>query len=70
MGKGCHFNIEEALNQSFQNPKAVNKLIVAIPGRDNGKQIWKKIRVSLAPIDPSGFKDSFGNGPFKEGPPR
>ena len=37
------------MNQSFQNPKAVNKLMVAIPGRDNGKQIWKKIRVSLAP---------------------
>ena len=42
-------DIEEGVEPVIPEPKAVNKLMVAIPGRDNGKQIWKKIRVSLAP---------------------
>ena len=40
---------------SFQNPKAVNKPIVAIAGKDNGSTILNAIMPSLAP---SIFADS------------
>ncbi len=52
------------MNQSFQNPKAVNKLIVAIPVVERQWQAdLKKIRVSLVSIDPSDSRITFLNGP-------
>ena len=61
-------NIERALNQSFQNPKAVKRLIVAIPGREWQAEFGRKSVFHLLHRSERDSRNGFWNGPFKEGP--